>query len=143
MSYIKWEENNHSLNLDIMDCTHQEFISIINSMQAATNEEFVVLFEKLYIHTEKHFSNENKLMEQYSFSARSEHIGEHNRVLGEMRKFKERVSRGQCSFGRAYISEIIPQWFNLHVATMDSALAAHLKQVCNTEEMTGNRSEPA
>jgi hypothetical protein len=31
------------------------------------------------------------------------------------------------AFGRSFVRERLPQWFGLHVTTMDSALAAHIK----------------
>jgi len=31
--------------------------------------------------------------------------------------------------GRAYVTQQLPGWFDLHAVTMDSALAAHLKSM--------------
>ncbi|MDD2761778.1 MAG: hemerythrin, partial [Methylomonas sp.] len=53
--------------------------------------------------------------------------GEHQRVLGEFKQFKTRIDKGLIAFGRSFVRERLPQWFLLHVATMDSALSAHLK----------------
>jgi len=53
--------------------------------------------------------------------------GEHQRVLGEFKQFKTRIDKGMIAFGRSFVRERLPQWFGLHVTTMDSALAAHIK----------------
>jgi hemerythrin len=78
-------------------------------------------------HTESHFNAENKLMESSGFFATKEHQGEHLRVLGELHHFGEKVAAGSISLAKTYIREQMPEWFKLHAATMDSALAAHLK----------------
>lgn len=128
MQLINWSDEDHSLNLDIMDDTHREFVDIINQLNSASDAEFRGLFEKLLVHTESHFARENELMEKTGFPAIAEHKGEHLRILGEFNQFNNRVKKGLYTFGRAYIRDSIPQWFNLHLATMDSALAAHLKK---------------
>ena len=66
-------------------------------------------------------------MRESAFPAEAEHKGEHQRVIGEFRQFKTRVERGLIPFGRGFAGENLPGWFKLHVSTMDSALAAHLK----------------
>ncbi len=124
---ISWSDKEHSLNVDRMDDTHKEFTDLINKLYIAPDEEFRYLFDKLCNHTEKHFSQENELMLQTSFPAIAEHVDEHRRILAELNQFNKRVKKGLYSFGRAYIRDTIPQWFSLHIITMDSALAAHLK----------------
>lgn len=88
-----------------------------------------MLFEELYAHTQKHFEREKQLMQQSAFPAETEHNGEHQRVLGEFKQFKTRVDKGLITFGRAFVTERLPSWFQLHVSTMDSALAAHLNNL--------------
>jgi len=85
------------------------------------------LFQQLYEHTEQHFDQENQLMKQFAYPGEIEHKGEHQRVLGEFKQFKTRVDKGMIAFGRSFVRERLPQWFGLHVTTMDSALAAHIK----------------
>jgi hemerythrin len=85
------------------------------------------LFQQLYEHTEQHFDRENKLMAEFDFPAETEHKGEHQRVLGEFKQFKTRVDKGLITFGRSFVKERLPQWFQLHLLTMDIALVAHIK----------------
>ena len=112
---------------DPIDRDHQEFIDLLNRLDAAGNADFPALFGQLFEHTERHFTLENQLMEQFGFPAAAEHKGEHLRVLGEFKQFSKRVDKGLVAFGRSFVRERLPQWFELHVTTMDSALAAHIK----------------
>ncbi|MFZ2170669.1 MAG: hemerythrin domain-containing protein [Methylococcaceae bacterium] len=116
-----------TVGYDLIDNDHEEFISLLNELDSASNADFPVLFQHLYEHTEVHFDRENQLMKQFAFPAETEHKGEHQRVLGEFRQFKTRVDKGMIAFGRSFVRERLPDWFRLHVTTMDSALAAHIK----------------
>lgn len=116
-----------SVGYQPIDQDHQEFIDLLDKLDQAGNAEFPALFRTLYQHTEQHFEREKLLMKQSAFPAEAEHGGEHQRVLGEFKQFQSRVDKGLIAFGRAFVKERLPSWFQLHVATMDSALAAHIK----------------
>ena len=116
----------HIVGYDLIDRDHDEFIALINLLDSASNADFPALFQQLHEHTEQHFDRENQLMMQFAYPGAIEHKGEHQRVLGEFRQFKTRVNKGMITFGRAFVRERLPQWFGLHVTTMDSALVAHL-----------------
>jgi hemerythrin-like metal-binding protein len=117
------------LDVPQMDATHREFVDLVNRMGMADKEEFARLFEELNKHTRNHFDAEQQMMEDSKFPAIGEHRDEHQRVLGELARFAQRVAAGSTMMSRAYVREQLPQWFELHAQTMDSALAAHLKQV--------------
>ena len=117
----------YCLGVDSMDSTHQEFIALVNSLGSASDEEFVALFKELLEHTESHFTAENKLMEEVGFPPIQIHMGEHHRVLEEMRRIGKLVEMGSIATGRTFVLTI-PQWFREHAATMDSALAGCVKE---------------
>ena len=111
---------------ELIDRVHDEFIALLNQLDSASNADFPVLFKQLHEHTEQHFDRENQLMMQFAYPGEIEHKGEHQRVLGEFRQFRTRVNKGMITFGRSFVRERLPQWFGLHVTTMDSALVAHI-----------------
>lgn len=109
-----------------IDGDHQAFVELLNQLDVASSADFSSLFRALFEHTEQHFERENQLMQKHGFPAEPEHRGEHQRVLGEFKQFQSRVDKGMLAFGRSFVKERLPQWFQLHVMTMDSALAAHI-----------------
>lgn len=119
----------YQLGYPIMDDTHGEFIALINKLGDSDKASFISLFQKLIEHTDAHFAAENELMDKSRFPASNEHKEEHQRILGEMHRMGKKVASGSTMMARAYIKEQMPQWFDLHAATMDSALAAHLKDL--------------
>lgn len=127
MSIIEWQDEQFLLGMAIMDDTHKEFVSLVNQLAATPDTDFTKLFDEFITHTQAHFLQEEKLMKASHFPAYAEHNDEHARILGELNQFKKRVDKGLIAFGRNYIKERMPDWFALHAATMDSALAMHLK----------------
>ena len=121
-------EPRYRLGVPEMDETHREFAEIVNQLTKADKPGFIELFPVLVAHTQAHFDSENALMKASGFPAVREHLDEHRRVLGELRRMVVKVENGSVALARAYVREQLPAWFSLHAATMDSALAGHLKQ---------------
>jgi hemerythrin len=126
MALIDWESGRYRLGNATMDATHAEFVALVNRLAAAEAVQFVALFQQLLEHTGDHFMREEALMVDSSFPALGEHRDEHRRVLAELRQLGSRVAAGRTALARRYVQEQLPDWFALHAATMDSALAAHL-----------------
>lgn len=125
---IKFNDEKHRLGFDEMDATHIDFIKQVNAMASMSGEELHACFSNLLQHTVRHFEREDELMVACGFPQIAEHQQEHRKVLSEMLRFAGQLNQGKSSFARAYVRERLPEWFELHLATMDSALAWHLKQ---------------
>lgn len=120
-------EQRYLLGIASMDDTHREFVELVNRLGVAAKAEFIQCFDELFIHTQAHFEQENRLMQASGFPAIREHTDEHQRILGELNRFSHKVASGSIMMGKAYVTQQLPQWFDLHAKTMDSALASHLK----------------
>lgn len=118
----------YELGIEEMDNTHAEFIELVNVLGVADKGSFKRLFLRLAQHTEEHFQAEKSLMQQYQFPAIQEHLDEHNRVSGELSQIALRIRDGSMLIAQSYVRDRLPEWFELHASTMDSALAAHLKK---------------
>jgi hemerythrin len=110
-----------------MDMTHLEFMDLVNRLGLAGKPAFMMLFGDLLRHTQSHFDAEDRLMVESGFPALREHRDEHTRVIGELHRFASMLEKGSITMARAWVCERLPDWFNLHARTMDSALVAHLK----------------
>jgi hemerythrin len=129
MSLIEDFDSRFLLGVPAMDRSHREMVDLVNRMADSTDAAFAYLFPDLVSHTRAHFATEEVLMKESRFAATDEHKAEHLRVLGELDAFERRLSAGRIALARAYVKERLPEWTTLHIATMDSALAAHLKSV--------------
>lgn len=124
---INPDHPHYRLGVTTMDQTHREFIDLVNRLALSDRDNFIPLFDELVQHTHAHFEAEAQLMQAHAFPAIREHSDEHQRVLGELDRFGQKVARGSIAMGRDYVQNHLPGWFDLHARTMDSALAAHLK----------------
>ena len=118
-----WDDALHALNLPQMDDTHREFVALAAELARAGTEDFPLLFDALVTHTRRHFDNESELMRACGFPAIAEHESEHRRVLGELDHVRRGIDQGKLSFARAYVTQGLSEWFPVHLATMDAALA--------------------
>ncbi|HEX5363540.1 MAG TPA: hemerythrin domain-containing protein [Gallionella sp.] len=128
---VVFDETRHALNVAQMDDTHREFMRQLASLIAASDAEFPVLFQALINHTRVHFTEEGQLMRASKYRGLPEHESEHHRVLGELQQLNRSLKRGRLRLVRAYVNEGLPEWFDSHLAMMDSALGMHLKKVGN------------
>lgn len=124
-----WDASRHALGVAEMDATHIAFCELADRLATADDAAFAPLFAELLEHSRSHFFAEDAKMKATRFNAIGEHIAEHQRVLIELRSFNRSVQAGRMRMARAYVRENLREWFSLHLATMDSALAAHLKKV--------------
>jgi hemerythrin-like metal-binding protein len=125
---IEWNPGAFTLGVSDMDAAHQTFVALLNRLNTAPNPEFPELFRTLLEHTREHFEREETRMRLSRFPALTEHCSEHRRVLGELAQLQKQVDKGRLSFARNYVKDGLSVWFRLHLATMDSALAAHWKR---------------
>lgn len=139
---MDWDEATHALGVDEMDRTHREFTALVGMLMAADDSDFAMLFGKLLDHSRQHFSNEGRLMRIARFPALGEHEGEHHRVYGDLVQMNRAVQKGRLLLARAYVKTGLTEWFALHLATMDSALAAHLKRVGQAPPKTAGAALP-
>ena len=123
-----WDDHRHPLGVDEMDTMHRQFIDLVETLAEVDDAGFPALFKQLVEHTRLHFAQEGRLMRLCGFRAIGEHEGEHARVLGELLQFNRAIGRGRTALARAYVKQGLPAWFDLHLSTMDAALAAQYRQ---------------
>ena len=121
-------KENNSLNLEIMDVVHSEFIDIYNSVDINSNESIKSKSMALLVHSRNHFMKEEKLMDKSKYPRSREHKNEHNKLIAELEFF---IDKSSTVFGmnilKSYYVEKLPYWFHYHLLNMDSDLAGFLK----------------
>jgi hemerythrin-like metal-binding protein len=111
-----------------IDATHQTLAELIAGVIAASNAAFPVRFQTLLTLFKMHVAEEGGLMRASRYPGIAEHEGDHHRILGELVQLNLSIRRGRIALARAYVKDGLAPWFDLHLATMDAALAAHLRR---------------
>ena len=104
-----------------LDEAHQALFADMMRLFAAPDSELAEGLSQLCDKLERDFREEEDLMEALDWHDVKEHREQHARVLSAL----HHVEVGEPGEAREAIM-LLPQWFQLHVATMDRALAAAL-----------------
>lgn len=107
-----------------LDEAHYHLASYAFALKSASDDEFPSRYLSLLGQLEKHFADEEALMQEHAFRHTEEHMEDHRQLLQEVRQLLQR----RLPFARAYISDRLPERLNLHISRMDSMLTAALKQ---------------
>lgn len=124
-----FEVGKHLLNYGQIDNLHMEFLDIYNSVDGASTENYINKLVELQEHSKRHFAFEESQMDEFNYPTAREHKEEHQRVLYEMDYF---IKNSQSFIGKkmlkAYYIEKLPDWFDLHLISMDSDLTSFLNK---------------
>lgn len=126
MPVMEWDDN-LVLDRGIMDDTHRKFIGLLNRLADAPDDEMLAVLDEFIVHTEAHFAQEQRWMEQMSFPPTECHVREHDGVLEIAREVRNRAAAGETGFGRV-LAQAVAQWFANHAASMDNVLALYMKE---------------
>ena len=128
----KFEDEKHLLNHEEIDNLHREFLEIYNSVNKEDIDSYIQKLTALLQQSKTHFTQEEELMDEFKYPRSREHKDEHRKVLAEMQYF---INNSNSMFGKkmlkAYYVEKLGDWFDLHLLSMDSDLAAFLKNTAH------------
>jgi hemerythrin-like metal-binding protein len=105
-----------------MDAAHRRLLEELEGIAALSDRDFGAGFERFIAHVEEDFLEEEAMMENSDYSALPTHREQHARLLGYLRQTAARVAAGDLAAGRE-VAALMPGWFELHIETMDGALA--------------------
>lgn len=117
-----------ALGIPAMDDSHQEFVEQLAHLMNASDAEFSAGLATLIARIERDFREEEELMEEIDFPGLHSHREQHARVLSALHHVIPDVMQGNCAPARKAI-ELLPQWFQFHLSTMDTALAVALDMI--------------
>jgi len=141
MTTLRWSDA-LSLDLPLMDETHQEFVELLGQVERAPDAELRLAWSALVSHTEAHFGQEDRWMAATGFATANCHSLQHLAVLRAMREGLQpsRDFDAQCALIREMTAALGP-WFVQHAQSMDAALALHLRGV-GYDPLTGHVHAP-
>lgn len=124
MTQLKWSETMKT-GLPALDDAHRAFVEQLLRTAEAGDDAFPERLNVLIALVEQDFCAEERLMEEIAFPVLNSHREQHARVLGGLHHAQARVMAGDIGCGRDALA-LLMQWFPMHLATMDVALAAAL-----------------
>lgn len=101
---------------------HQRLRQLTHQLGACKEQEVNAFYTRLLERMEQAFGIEQRLMEKHEFPVARSHLEQHSRVLCAMHKAHCAIMRGDHGIARHIGAKLVPDWFELHNATMDAAL---------------------
>lgn len=114
-----------ALGIPLFDEAHQAFAEQVQQLLDGPDAEFAPGLEELVTALEADFRLEEELMEAIGYAAIASHREQHARVLATL----HRLPPADVAAGRRAVGLLLP-WFELHLATADTALAMALQVAC-------------
>jgi len=112
-----------STGVTAIDELHRDFAWAMQRAASAPDEAFAAEFAMFVKRAERTFGIEEHWMEEADCPLLRDHLEQHARVLGALHHLHGQVMAGNLALGRDVLTNILPQWFRFHVATMDMTLA--------------------
>lgn len=124
-----WSDS-YKLGFHPMDTIHEEFFKAAFRTLTASDTGALAALDELIAHLDKHFSEEEKWMNETAFPPRECHIAEHKSVMDSALEVRELIASGNaeeslCSDFANYLFS----WFPGHADYLDSALAAWMCKI--------------
>ncbi len=116
-----------AVGVPTIDALHEECeVALAHLATAITRGEDVgAALAALHEHLERHFQHEESLMSDSAFPPSGCHLREHASVLEVVAEVRKRYALGERDPAER-LPEAVFEWFELHAASMDAALAAWL-----------------
>ena len=102
---------------------HDSLRRLTHELNNCSEEDVCSTYEQVIIAAEKTFAEEQLLMERHEFPACRCPLEQHARVLGALHQAHPSVMRGDHDLAMHLGAHLLPEWVELHNATLDAAVS--------------------
>ena len=130
MKKIRWDgrlKTGHA----VIDADHQKLVHLFNQVVCVANHhagklECNNVLDKLIQHTKAHFEWEERLMTEYRYPEKAQHVAEHAALIRQARNYRFDPSSPES---RIPLIELSEHWLTSHMRTSDKELTEFLATV--------------
>lgn len=125
-----WREA-YSVGISQIDSQHKGLIRLINSLHSSMaagkgNQAMAGILAELVRYTESHFSYEQAMLQQRSYSGLASHIEEHRRLTQQVTDLQRDFSSNKISM-TLDVMRFLKDWLANHILDRDMDYARELK----------------
>ena len=125
MGLLHWEKR-YSVGIEAVDHEHRELVDLINRLHEKAkiqDSKVAVLgfFGDLYKAISAHFALEERFMRERVYDQLSQHKGDHERLLDEIRDIMEDYEVNDL-FDERLLAQRLDAWFSRHFESHDARL---------------------
>ena len=119
-----WDDA-YALGHDQMDATHHEFVSCVDAILQAGDDDQAGALEDFAAHVRRHFEEEDGWMASTAYGNAGCHVDEHAAVLRSLDEVRAALAAGRHDVVR-HFARALADWFPEHARVMDQGLARWL-----------------
>ena len=114
------------------DAEHAAQLMALNQLESAITRgagesETAPLLDELIEHTNAHFLSEQLLMRLHVYEAYEAHVQEHDQLMAEVRRVRERLALGDSAAAQGIVAAL-RNWIMIHLQTTDAVLHEYLRR---------------
>jgi len=122
MSYVAWDES-LDVGVKTFNDDHRTLVGFINELHSGLVSGLGIakmthILEGLVDYTEKHFSREEKLMQEYGYPQYEKHRSAHQNLMAQVADFKARLQSGEKTFSLELMA-FLRDWLVNHIKGTD------------------------
>lgn len=124
MPYLEWDTH-YSVHDEFIDSQHKNIVKAINALIDAIDEGKTEMFcQKLYtalkVYAERHFSHEEKLLEQIAFPDLNNQKKQHRYFIEKMEEINQKSSGSDADIElELEMLDFLKEWFYNHILKSD------------------------
>lgn len=123
---IEWKDR-YRTGIEEVDYEHRELIDLINRLHdrledADAPSTVPAFLGDLNEAISAHFALEERLMREAAYDQLSEHKGDHELLLDEIRDIMDAYEAMPAADRNAFLARTLDEWFSVHFRTHDARL---------------------
>lgn len=129
MSLLAWNDM-FSVGVLEIDNQHKQLIEITNRLNEAMtadrdHQALSGILSDLLAYTQTHFAYEERLMDQYRYADREQHLLEHRKLVQIVVDFQRKFAQGEVDL-TSDLMALLRDWLSRHIMNSDRALGKAL-----------------
>lgn len=137
MAIMKWRDV-YNTGVSSMDAEHHKLVELIEIMytatrQGATLEKVMEALAELITYTTDHFASEERLMDEYGYPGKEEHVAEHEQLKKDASEFSAQL-RANFPEGNQKFYQFLREWLINHILDVDKKLGDFILEKTAAQE---------
>ncbi len=131
MGFSDWTPQ-YTVNNPVMDEHHQTIFKMVNQLHEAifakkAKESLGVIISSLMDYTERHFAEEERIMQQHNYPGYLQHKAAHEHLSAQAQEFKLKYMAGDNTISSELFYFLVSDLLVKHILNMDKKYAPFLK----------------
>ena len=126
---IRWDDS-LSVNIALVDRQHRKLVELINQLFEALRagkgkEALAPVLESLVDYTQRHFTDEERMMNSHGYPGLEEHREAHAHLIARVTEFQTKLAQGKETIS-SELFNFLKSWLLHHIKEKDKAYAPFL-----------------